>query len=80
MQGADDPVPVAAKGWFDNDCEHDWKQSNNKVQLIDGVPHRKRRGQWVPIPEEWFGHKPDEQTKRKRQANETVSKRSRKHS
>lgn len=63
-----------------NECSHVWKQTNSKVRLIDGVPHRKRRGRWVPIPAEWFGHKLDKQTRNKRQANETVSKRSRKHS
>lgn len=23
--------------------------------MIDGVPHRLRRGKWVPIPKEWLG-------------------------
>ena len=53
---------------------------NKKLKFIDGKPHRKRRGKWVLIPEEWFGQILHDQTKRKRDANETVSKRTRKHS
>jgi hypothetical protein len=72
--------PIKAHQYADPSCIHEWKQTNNKVRLIDGVPHRKRRGRWVAIPPEWFGHKLDKQTKNKRAANDTVSKRSRKHS
>lgn len=37
-----------------------------KVKMIDGVPHRERRGKLVPIPEEWFGQVTHKQTIRKR--------------
>lgn len=55
--------------------EHNWQSTNPKLRLIDGKPHRKRRGKWVEIPAEWFGHKLDKQTRRKRN---TVSRRTRK--
>lgn len=41
-------------------------RSRPKVQMIDGKPHRMRRGKLVEIPEEWFGHVTHKQTIRKR--------------
>lgn len=43
-------------------------RSRPKVQMIDGVPHRMRRGKLVAIPAEWFGHVTHKQTIRKRAA------------
>lgn len=39
-----------------------------KPIMVDGVPHRLRRGKLVPIPEKWLGggHLPHDQTMRKR--------------
>jgi hypothetical protein len=31
------------------------KSKAHRVVMIDGVPHRKRRGKFVPIPAEWQG-------------------------
>jgi hypothetical protein len=41
-------------------------RSRPKVKMIDGVPHRLRRGVLVAIPPEWFGHVAHKQTIRKR--------------
>lgn len=41
-------------------------RSRPKVKMIDGVPHRLRRGKLVAIPAEWFGHVTHKQTIRKR--------------
>jgi len=37
-----------------------------KVKIINGRPHRKRRGRWVEIPWEWVGHVTHPQKQRKR--------------
>lgn len=39
-----------------------------KIQIIDGKPHRLRRGVLVEIPVEWLGHVTHKQTIRKRPA------------
>ncbi len=44
------------------------RRSRAKVQMIDGKPHRMRRGVLVEIPEAWFGHVTHKQTIRKRPA------------
>lgn len=41
-------------------------RSRPKVKVIDGIPHRERRGKLVAIPEEWFGQVTHKQTIRKR--------------
>jgi hypothetical protein len=41
-----------------------------KIILIDDVPHRRRRGKIVPIPQEWLGQVTHPQTIRKRQSKE----------
>jgi len=41
-------------------------------QIIDGVPHRMRRGKWVPIPPEWQGRVTSRQTIRERRAEAAV--------
>lgn len=43
-----------------------WRMA--KLVVIDGVPHRMRRGKLVPIPAEWQGRVPHPQTIRKRPA------------
>lgn len=43
-------------------------RSRSKIQFIDGVPHRMRRGTLVKIPAEWFGKVTHKQTIRKRQS------------
>jgi hypothetical protein len=43
-------------------------RSRPKIKMIDGVPHRVRRGVLVAIPEQWFGHVTHKQTIRKRPA------------
>jgi hypothetical protein len=40
--------------------------NSKKIKIIDGKPHRKRRGKWVEIPWEWVGHVCHPQTQRKR--------------
>jgi hypothetical protein len=44
------------------------RRSRAKVQMIDGKPHRLRRGVLVEIPAEWFGQVTHKQTIRKRPA------------
>lgn len=39
-----------------------------KLIIIDGVPHRMRRGVLVQIPSEWFGKVTTPQTIRKRKS------------
>jgi hypothetical protein len=56
----------------------DFHAKNRKLKFINGVPHRKRRGRWVEIPAEWYGHIPNVQTMNKRDGRETVSRRTRK--
>lgn len=41
------------------------------LYIIDGVPHRIRRGKLVPIPAQWVGKVVREQTKRKRRRNKS---------
>lgn len=41
-------------------------RGSTQVTMIDGVPHRLRRGKLVPIPAEWFGKVTHKQTIRKR--------------
>jgi hypothetical protein len=41
-------------------------RGRSQVTMIDGVPHRMRRGKLVAIPAEWFGHVTHKQTIRKR--------------
>jgi hypothetical protein len=41
-------------------------RSRSQVTMIDGKPHRVRRGVLVEIPEQWFGHVAHKQTIRKR--------------
>jgi hypothetical protein len=41
-------------------------RSRPKVHMIDGKPHRMRRGVLVEIPAEWFGKVTHKQTIRKR--------------
>lgn len=41
-------------------------RSRSQVTMIDGVPHRMRRGKLVAIPARWFGHVTHKQTIRKR--------------
>lgn len=40
----------------------------SKLILIDGIPHRMRRGKLVEIPEKWFGNFTTRQTIRKRKS------------
>jgi hypothetical protein len=42
-----------------------------KLVLIDGIPHRMRRGKLVAIPADWQGRVPHPQTIRKRPAKQT---------
>lgn len=44
-------------------CLH---RRTGKVIWIDGVPHRRRRGKLVVIPDAWFGQVPHKQTMRQR--------------
>lgn len=37
-----------------------------KMVLVDGVPHRMRRGKLVPIPKEWVGRHTTPKTIRQR--------------
>lgn len=46
-------------------------RSRSQVTMIDGKPHRLRRGKLVEIPAEWFGHVTHKQTIRKRPSKET---------
>jgi len=39
-----------------------------KLILVDGVPHRMRRGRLVKIPEKWLGNLTTRQTIRKRKS------------
>ena len=39
-----------------------------KLYFVDGVPHRIRRGKFVPIPEEWLGKTCHATHRRKRDA------------
>lgn len=41
-------------------------RSRSKVKMLNGKPHRERRGKLVEIPEEWFGKITHKQTIRKR--------------
>lgn len=41
-------------------------RSRSKITMVDGKPHRTRRGKLVEIPEEWFGRVTHKQTIRKR--------------
>ena len=50
-----------------------------KLQMIDGVPHRMRRGKLVEIPKEWLGKVPSGQTMRERKRTATIKKRNRGH-
>jgi hypothetical protein len=43
--------------------------------MIDGVPHRERRGKLVVIPAEWFGKVTTDQTIRKRRSKQTAPQR-----
>jgi hypothetical protein len=51
-------------------CRLFWKHrgetNSTKYSMIDGVPHRNRRGKTVPIPDRWFGQVPHDQTIGKR--------------
>lgn len=42
-----------------------------KRLMVGGHGFRKRRGEWVEIPEEWLGQVPNPQTIRKRPSKET---------
>lgn len=39
-----------------------------KLILVDGIPHRMRRGKLVEIPEKWLGSLTTKQTMRKRKS------------
>jgi hypothetical protein len=41
-------------------------RGRTQVTMIDGKPHRVRRGKLVEIPAKWFGHVTHKQTIRKR--------------
>lgn len=45
--------------------------------MVDGVPHRMRRGKLVPIPEEWVGQTAHPQSIRKRPSKQ-IGKKNRK--
>lgn len=47
------------------------RRSRSKVTMVDGLPHRERRGVLVEIPAEWFGKVTHKQTIRKRPSKET---------
>jgi hypothetical protein len=42
-----------------------------KMHIIDGKPHRERRGKMVEIPEEWVGKTLTQQTRRKRRSHQS---------
>lgn len=46
-----------------------------KMLIINGKPHRIRRGKAVEIPAEWLGKIVHEQTKRKRDSHKTKGQR-----
>lgn len=48
--------------------KHRWNKENSKLILVDGIPHRNRRGKVVPIPLEWFGRFTYEQNIRERKS------------
>lgn len=50
-----------------------------KLVLVDGQPHRWRRGKLVPIPAEWVGQTAHPQSIRKRPSKAKGGKRVRKH-
>lgn len=45
---------------------HKGENSPVKYEVIDGTPHRWRRGKLVPIPDRWFGRVTHPQTMGKR--------------
>ncbi len=45
-----------------------------KLIWIDGVPHRKRRGKLVEIPQEWLGQVTSEQAKHRRYSHNRAKK------
>ena len=41
-------------------------RGRTQVTMVDGKPHRMRRGKLIEIPAKWFGHVTHKQTIRKR--------------
>lgn len=61
-------VPLKGRNLAELVAELSTRQSRGrtKVKIIDGKPHRLRRGVLVEIPTEWFGQVTHKQTIRKR--------------
>ena len=57
----------SAEEWLDEYRSRE-PRSRSKVKLINGKPHRERRGKLVEIPDEWFGKVTYPQTIRKRES------------
>ena len=65
-------VPLVSKTFEDlaKEMKNRESRSRTKVEMIDGKPHRMRRGVLVEIPAEWYGHVTHKQTIRKRPSKE----------